>query len=205
MHDEKLYSTGKAAELLSVSFITIKRWIYAGKIKVIKMPTKQYRIPESEIQRLLGKPAPKNKAIIYARVSSADQKEDLKRQREILQEYAQKKKYKVVASLEDIASGLKDNRRGLKKMFDMLRAGAADVVIVTWKDRLTRFGFEYIKSHAEDFGARIEVANEREEQTPHEELVEDLLSIVTSFAGKLYGMRSNKTKKVVESVKRTIG
>jgi len=96
MHDEKLYSTGKAAELLSVSFITIKRWIYAGKIKVIKMPTKQYRIPESEIQRLLGKPAPKNKAIIYARVSSADQKENLKRQREILQEYAQKKSTKLL-------------------------------------------------------------------------------------------------------------
>lgn len=204
MREEKLYSTGKAAELLGVSFITIKRWIYAGKIKAIKMPTKQYRVPEGEIRRLLGTPTPRNKAIIYARVSSADQKEDLKRQREMLQEYARNKKYKVVASFEDIASGLKDNRRGLKKMFDMLRAGTADVVIVAWKDRLTRFGFEYIKSHAEDFGARIDVVNEREERTPQQELVEDLLAIVTSFAGKLYGMRSNKTKKVVESVKHTI-
>ena len=73
-----------------------------------------------------------------------------------------------------------------------------------WKDRLTRFGFGYLKNHAEDLGARVEVVNEHEKRTPHEELVKDLLAIVTSFAGRLYGMRSNKAKKVVESVKRAV-
>jgi len=201
MRKEKLYSTGKAAKLLGVSFPTVKRWIYAGKIKAIKTPAKHYRIPESEIRRLLGKPTPKNKAIIYARVSSADQKKDLERQKQMLQEYARAGGYEVVATFEDIASGLKENRRGLKKVFDMVRAGEADTVIIAWKDRLTRFGFEHLKNHLEDLGARIEVVNEREERTPHEELVEDLLAIVASFAGRLYGMRSNKTKEVVESVR----
>jgi putative resolvase len=89
-------------------------------------------------------------------------------------------------------------------VFDALRAGQADVVVVAWKDRLTRFGFKYVKDHAEDLGARIEVVNEQEERTPHEELVEDLLAIVTSFSSRLYGMRSNKTKKAVESVKHAV-
>ena len=89
-------------------------------------------------------------------------------------------------------------------MFEALRAGQADVVVVSYKDRLTRFGFEYLEARARDLGARIEVVNEQEEKAPQQELVEDLLSIVTSFAGRLYGMRSNKAKKVVEVVKRTI-
>ncbi len=204
MREEKLYSTGKAARLLGIHFNTMKKWIYAGKVDAIKTLGGQYRIPESEIKRLLGQPAPKNQAIIYARVSSADRKDDLKRQREMLREYAKERGYKVVAVFEDVASGLEDDRQGLKKVFDVLRAGGADVVLVAWKDRLTRFGFGYLKNHAEELGARVEVVNEREEHTPHEELVEDLLAIVTSFASKLYGMRSNKTKKVVESVKRAI-
>ena len=204
MREEKLYSAGKAAKLLGIHFNTMKNWIYAGKVDAIKTLGGQYRIPESEINRLLGRPAPKNQAVVYARVSSADQKGDLKRQREMLREYAKEKGYNVVATFEDVASGLKDDRRGLRKVFDVLRAGGADVVVVAWKDRLTRFGFAYLKNHAGGFGARVEVVNEREERTPHEELVEDLLAIVTSFSGRLCGMRSNKTKKVVESVKRAV-
>nr|MDO8082220.1 IS607 family transposase [Candidatus Freyarchaeota archaeon] len=205
MKEEKLYSTGKTAKMLGIHFLTLKKWIYKGKVKAVKTLGGQYRIPESEIRRLLGQPTPKNQAVIYARVSSADQKEDLKRQKETLQEHAKEKGYQVVAVFEDTASGLNENRRGLGKMFDTLRTNAADIVLITWKDRLTRFGFEYLKSHVEDLGARIETVNEQqEEKTPQEELVEDLLAIVTSFSGRLYGMRSNKTKKVVETVKRTI-
>ena len=89
-------------------------------------------------------------------------------------------------------------------MFDALRAGQADVIVVAWKDRLTRFGFRYLENHTEDLGARIEVMNEQEEKAPQQELVEDLLSIVTSFAGRLYGMRSNKAKKVLEVVRLAI-
>jgi predicted site-specific integrase-resolvase len=103
-----------------------------------------------------------------------------------------------------VASGLKEDRRGLKKVFEALRAGQADVIVVAWKDRLTRFEFRYLENHAGDLGARIEVVNEQEEKAPQRELVEDLLAIVTSFAGKLYGMRSNREKKVVEAVRRAI-
>ena len=204
MREEKLFSTGKSARMLGIHFLTLKKWIYAGKVKAIKTLGGQYRIPESEIRRLLGQPAPKNKAVIYARVSSADQKEDLKRQKQMLQEYAEEHGYEVVATFEDVASGLKEDRRGLKKVFEALRAGQADVIVVAWKDRLTRFGFRYLENHAGDLGARIEVVNGQEEGAPQQELVEDLLAIVTSFAGRLYGMRSNKAKKFVEAVRRAI-
>jgi predicted site-specific integrase-resolvase len=89
-------------------------------------------------------------------------------------------------------------------VFEALRAGQADGIVVAWKDRFTRFGFRYLENHAEDLGARIEVVNEQEEKAPQQELVEDLLAIVTSFAGKLYGMRSNREKRVVEAVRRAI-
>lgn len=206
MRMEGLYSTGEAAKLLGISFITVKRWLYAGRIKAIRMPTKQYRIPESEVRRLLGIPTPSNREMIYARVSSADQKEDLERQKQLLQEYAKKRGYEIAATLEDVASGLKDDRRGLRRMFDALRSAQADIVVVAWKDRLTRFGFHYLVDHAGDLGARVEVVNEQEEEerTPHEELVEDLLAIVTSFSGRLYSMRSNRSRKVVESVKHAV-
>jgi putative resolvase len=112
MREEKFYSTGKTAKMLGIHFVPLKKWIYAGKVKAIKTLGGQYRIPESEIRRLFGQSAPKNKAIIYARVSSADQKEDLKRQKQMLQEYAKEHGYEVVATFEDVASGLKDYRRG---------------------------------------------------------------------------------------------
>jgi putative resolvase len=89
-------------------------------------------------------------------------------------------------------------------VFEALRAGQADGIVVAWKDRFTRFGFRYLENHAGDLGARIEVVNEGEEKAPQQELVEDLLAIVTSFAGRLYGMRSNREKRVVEAVRRAI-
>lgn len=96
-----MYSVGKTAKLLGVHFNTVKNWIYSGKIKAIKTLGGQYRISESEIRRLIGKPAPKNKAVIYARVSSTDQKEDLKRQKQMHQEYTRTRGYEIVATFED--------------------------------------------------------------------------------------------------------
>lgn len=130
-------STGKTAKMLGIHFLTLKKWIYKGKVKAVKTLGGQYRIPENKIRRLFGQPTPKNQAVIYTRVSSPDQKEDLKRQKETLQEHAKEKGYQVVAVFEDTASGLNENRRGLEKMFDTLRTNAADIALITWKDRLT--------------------------------------------------------------------
>ena len=93
--------------------------------------------------------------------------------------------------IEDVASGVNEKRRGLKKLFKLVREGKAENVIVEYEDRLARFGIEYIKEFFEEHGVNLIVVEERE-KSPEEELVEDLISIVVSFAGRIYGKRGAK-------------
>ena len=81
----------------------------------------------------------------------------------------------------------------------------ADVVVITYKDRLTRLGFEYLKYFFRQYGARIEAVYGEEPKDAYQELIEDLLAIVTSFAGKLYGMRSHKKRRLVRGFKQLLG
>ncbi|RLF78345.1 IS607 family transposase [Thermococci archaeon] len=202
---ERLLTPRQVAEILGVSFITIKRWIYSGKIKAIKLPTGKWRIPESEVKRILGeKPPEEVRAVIYARVSSSDQRKDLKRQVEYLTSYCTAKGYKLVDTITDIASGLNTRRKGLQKLFKLVSNRKVDVVLVTYKDRLTRFGYEYLEYFFSQFGARIEAIHGDEKKDTQQELVEDLIAIITSFAGKLYGMHSHKKKKLVQGFKQLL-
>jgi predicted site-specific integrase-resolvase len=144
------------------------------------------------------------RAVTYVRVSSSDQKSDLERQIQYLTQYCSSKGYRVVDVLSDIASGLKTDRRGLLKLFDYVVNRQVDVVVVTYRDRLTRFGFEYLEYFFNKYGVRIEVAFGEEPRDAYQELVEDLIEIVTSFAGKLYGLRSRRKRKLVEGFKKLL-
>ncbi|MCD6524257.1 MAG: IS607 family transposase [Thermococcus sp.] len=198
----KLYRTGEVAKKLGVSKMTVLRWIKAGKLKAHRIG-KEYRVPESEIKRILEGKIP-DKVVIYARVSSRDQKEDLERQVEYLKNYCSSKGYQVAKIITDISSGLNENRKGLKQLFKLVESGEVTKVVMTYRDRLTRFGFKYLEQYFNSHGVEIEVIFDDEEKTPEKELVEDLLAIVTSFAGKLYGMRSHKKKRLVEAVKNVL-
>jgi len=198
----RLYRTGEAAKRLGVTKMTVLRWIRAGKIRAYKIG-REHRIPESEIKRILEGKVP-DEVVIYARVSSRDQKEDLERQIENLKSYCATKGYKVARIITDIASGLNENRKGLRQLFRLVESGEITKVVITYKDRLTRFGFRYLEQYFSSHGVEIEVIFDDEEKTPEKELVEDLLAIVTSFAGKLYGIRSHKKKRLVEAVKNAL-
>ena len=198
----RLYRTGKASQLLGISKPTLLRKIKNGEIKAYKVG-REYRIPESEIKRLLeGKTI--DKVVIYARVSSRDQEEDLWRQVDYLKNYCSSNGYQVAKILTDISSGLNENRRGLKQLFKLVESGEVGKVVITYRDRLTRFGFKYLEQYFNSHGVEIEVIFDDEDKTPEKELIEDLLAIVTSFAGKLYGMRSHKKKRFVEAVKNVL-
>jgi len=203
--EERFYPCNKRlAERLGISFITLKRWIYQGKIKAVKSPSRRYRIPESEVLRIMGKePRPRNRAIIYARVSGRDQVKDgdLDRQVERLLEYARMKGYEVVEVNKEVGSSLNDRRRKLLKILRHIIDGRADVVIVEYKDRLTRFGFNYLDMLCQSHGARIECVHGDIKKDAMQELVEDMISVVQSFAARLYGRRSHKYKKVVGGLK----
>ncbi|GAY25122.1 IS607 family transposase [Desulfurococcaceae archaeon AG1] len=201
---ERLLRPKEVCEKLGVSYTTLRRWIESGYIRAIRTVGGKYRIPESEVRRLLEGRVKEVRAVVYARVSSQDQKEDLERQIKYLLEYCASKGYKVVEVLTDIASGLKTDRKGLRRLFDLITSRQAEVVVVTYRDRLARFGFEYLEYFLNQFGTRIEAVYGEEPKDAHRELVEDLIEIVTSFAGKLYGMRSHRKKRLVEGFEKLL-
>ncbi|WP_054843543.1 IS607 family transposase [Vulcanisaeta souniana] len=204
---EKLLKSKEFCEIVGISYRTFKRWVAEGRIHVVRTPSGRIRIPYSEVERILGGKtggAGEVRAVIYARVSSSDQRSDLERQIQHLTQYCSAKGYRIIDILSDVASGLKTDRRGLLKLFNYVVNRKVDVVVVTYKDRLTRFGFEYLEHFFRQFGARIEVVFGEEPKDAYQELVEDLIEIVTSFAGKLYGMRSHRKKKLVEGFKKLL-
>jgi len=198
---ERLYTLKEAKRLLGVTTKTIQRWDKEGKMRVVRTVGGRRRIPESEIKRILG--LKEERVVVgYARVSSTAQKDDLERQKQLIHSYAKDKGYGEVQILGDVGSGLNEKRKGFLRLLEMVAERKVSKVIVAYKDRLTRFGFETLRKMFQAFGTEIEVIYS--EENPREELVEDLITVVSHFAGKLYGMRSHKYEEVVEGVKRLL-
>jgi putative resolvase len=129
--------------------------------------------------------------ICYVRVSSLGQKDDLERQKDFM-----KKKFPKHLIIEDIGSGLNLNKRGIKKIIKLGIAGKINEVVVAYKDRLTRFGFELIEEIINDYsGGKIIVLNDKEDIEPEEELVKDLMSIMNVYVAKMNGLRKYKKNK----------
>jgi len=202
---EKLYKLSEFARLVGVSRSGVIKWIREGKVRAVNIHGRWY-IPESELERITkGFYTGLKRIVIYARVSDNTQKDDLERQISSLEDYVRKHfpqaKYIVV---KDIASGLKEDRRGLRRLMEMARKRQVDAVVVAYKDRLIRFGFTYLKELFEAYGVKVIVTFHEEPKDYYQELVEDLIAIVTSFAGRIYGKHSRKYKKVVEAVEQAV-
>ena len=200
---ERLLRPKEVCQRLGISYPTLARWVKEGRIRAVRTAGGKYRIPESEVRRIAeGLPVSKEvRAVIYARVSSPEQKGDLEGQVQYLRQYCSSRGYKVVDVLSDIASGLRTDRQGLLKLFDYVVNRQVDVVVVTYRDRLTRFGLEYLEFFFRQHGVRVEAVLGDEPKDSRQELVEDLVEIVDSFAGRLYGLRSRRRKELVERFK----
>jgi len=195
--DRKYLRVGKAAEELGLHPITIRRWIKTGKIQAVRVGI-EARVPRSEIERLLGQ-ANSRLLVLYARVSGHDQRPDLDRQIERLQAWAKAERAgHEVLVLADIGSGLTAARKRLQQLLKLVGDDRVAEVAITSPDRLTRFGTEYLETLFTSFGVTFTVLDPTEEKTAAQELTEDLFSIIASFAGKLYGMRSHKQKELLE-------
>jgi excisionase family DNA binding protein len=125
---ERLLRPKEACQLLSISYSTLLRWIREGKIRVVTTEGGKYRIPYGEIKKYL-QGREETRAVIYARVSSADQREDLERQVNYLTNYATAKGYKVVEVIKDVASGLNTQRKGLLRLFKLVEGRNVDIVL----------------------------------------------------------------------------
>jgi len=201
----KLYTQAEAAEKFSLSRRSLIRYEADGLIDPVRTPGGQRRYPESELLRLYGLEAKAkpdgNMAGLYSRVSTRKQAEsgNLERQTQRLKEYAQAAGFDTVEVYEEIASGLNENRRQLRKLMKAIIAGKVNVVVVEYKDRLARFGYTYLELFCESHGAQIEAIEEKASDDENEELVKDLISVVTSFSARLYGRRGGrKAKKELE-------
>jgi putative resolvase len=131
-------------------------------------------------------------AVLYSRVSSNEMKDNLKRQHERLLAYANKNEYTIIKSLSEIGSGMNDTR---PKLISILKDDSWNILIVENKDRLTRFGFNYIKTLLEQHNKKIIVINENDDD--NHTLMEDLISIIYSFSARMYGMRRKKNKQEI--------
>ncbi len=200
---EKLLTPKEASKLLGVSTRTIQRWDKQGLIKVIRTPKGRRRIPLSEIKRILSQTINDRRAVIYARVSSQKQNNDgnLERQVERILKYAKEHNYEVIKIFKDTASGINDKRKNFWKMIQFIKENQVPYLIVEFEDRLTRFGIQYIKALLEEYGTQIVIIENKMTKDKTQELVEDLITIITSFTARIYGARSQKFKKVKQLLK----
>ncbi len=196
---ERYLTPSDVAEIFGMSRSGVIKWIREGKIKAIEI-NGRWRIPYSEVERLLSGGKVKQVAI-YARVSSNTQKDDLERQLNALRDWVKKTLGEVsVIEVKDIGSGLKEDRRGLRKLLELAKRRQIDAIVVAYKDRLTRFGFEYLVELFKAYGVNVIVAFQEEPKDYTQELAEDFVEIVRSFASRIYGHRSHKYEKVVKCV-----
>jgi len=182
----------KYAQKLGVSYRTCWRLWKAGKLDAYQLPTGTIIVKE-EIKDKLP-----DKVCIYARVSSSENKDNLKIQGERLKQYAIARGYRIYKIIEEVGSGVNDNR---KKLSQLLKDKNYNKIIVEHKDRLTRFGFNYIQILFNQLGKEIEVVNET--KNDKEDLMQDFISIITSFCARLYGLRRSKrkTEKIIKELK----
>jgi putative resolvase len=205
MKNKRLLPPSEAAAELGISIRTLYRWEAAEKLQTVRTVGNQRRIPIEEISRLrrLGKGlAGAERCVLYARVSSVRQEQDgnLARQTEHLKEAANERGYQIVQVITEQASGLNERRKGMKRLLTLVEQQAVDVVLIEYPDRLVRFGLPYLEQAFGWKNVRLEVLDPPKVQEPTEELIQDLLTIVTMFAGRLYGHRAQGVRKRVETV-----
>lgn len=211
MNCKKLLSIGKTADILGVHIDTLREWDRDEKLVPVKTPGGHRRYRLEDIEAFCGEVAEKKddekavRVVTYSRVSSHEQKQkgDLERQNGRVLAYCVKKKYQVVKSYEEVGSGMCDTRPKLHQLFKMIENKEVDKVIVEHKDRLTRFNFNFLAAFFASHGVEVEwteevLGNKRYE----DELVEDMLTLMSSFSNKIYGKRSaeNRKKKKLEKL-----
>ena len=201
-----LIDISEASQRLGVTIATLRRWDASGKLKPVRTFGNHRRYRLDEIEALVNPvdTVPfRSNAYIYCRVSTKKQQEsgNLQRQQERLIQYCKDKRYNVMAIYEEVASGLNDNRRELTKMFRNL--SDVDVIVVEKADRLARFGYSYLKEFAKALNVEIETVESVKKLQPNEEMVNDLVRIVTCFSARLYGARGGRKLKqtIVQTLK----
>lgn len=198
----KYYSIGEFAKEIGKTPQTLRNWDKSNTLKpshITKGGTRYYSQDQLNHFLNVNKVNHKPKKVIgYCRVSSHKQKDDLERQVENVKTYLIAKGYSFEI-ITDIGSGINYNKKGLNQLIDMITNSEVEKIVVLYKDRLLRFGFEIIENLCSKYETTIEIIDNTE-KTEEQELVEDLIQIVTVFSCRLQGKRANKAKKMIKEL-----
>lgn len=199
------YKSSDVASLLNVHIRTVQNWDRQGSLKFKRTTTgrrvvfRDDLIKYLDLQGLIYNDDKINKVdVIYARVSSNEQKNKGDLNKQILSIVESVKDLQNPVILKEVGSGLNDKRKQFQNLINMVLDNKVSRIFVTYKDRLTRFGFNYIDTICKKMNVKIIILNDKETKLVQEELVDDMMTLIASFSGKLYGLRSNKNKKKIE-------
>ena len=201
---DRYVSIGEAAQILGVSVSTLRRWDKEGKINSTRTQGNQRRY---DLRSLLSNGArdliDQRTTIAYARVSSHDQKDDLERQKQVLELYccSQGWTFEIVS---DLGSGMNYYKKGLKRLLSNIINDKVGRLVLTHKDRLLRFGAELVFALCEARRVEVVILNQGEDTSFEEDLAKDVLEIITVFSARLYGSRSRKNQKLLDGVKKAV-
>jgi putative resolvase len=194
------YTPKQFANMIGRSVRTLQKWDVDNTFKAHRNPKNRRYYTHDQYLKYIGVKADESKKIVvYCRVSSNAQKNDLLSQRSALEQYCISKGYCVDDWLSEVGSGLNYNRKKFNQLMEDVELGQIQKIIVAHKDRLIRFGFEWFESFAKRHGTKIEVMNQ-ESLSPESEMTKDLLSIIHCFSSRLYALRKYK-KDIKEMVK----
>jgi excisionase family DNA binding protein len=198
----KLVAISEAARLLGVHADTLRRWERQGKINPQRTQggLRRYDLAEIRPDMYRATETVARKTVAYARVSSHDEKDDLERQKQVLESYcaAQGWTFELVA---DLGSGMNYRKRGLQKLLGDVISGSVGRLVLNHKDRLLRFGAELVFAICEIKGVEIVILNKGEDTSFEQDLAQDVLEIITVFSARLYGAWSKKNKKLIDGLK----
>ena len=196
----KYYSINEFSKILGVSAQTLRNWDANGKLHPHHTSTNGYRYYSHEqLNQVMNiKPNLNRLTIGYCRVSSHKQKDDLERQIENVKTYliAKGQPFEIIS---DIGSGINYKKKGLKELIKLITQNKVEKVVILYKDRLLRFGFELVEYIASLYNCEIEIMDNTE-KTEQQELVEDLVQIITVFSCKLQDKRAGKARKLVKEL-----
>lgn len=184
------------SQKIGVSVRTLQKWDKAGILKAYRTPTNRRYYTEAQYLQYIGKKDDNQsdrKVVAYARVSTYNQKDDLKNQLSFIRQFANDNGVIIDEAISDIGSGLNYNRKKWNLLLDQVMQNQISTIYITYKDRFIRFGYEWFERLCNRHGTKIVVLN-NPDTSPDKEMVEDLVSIIHVFSCRLYGLRKYKKK-----------
>ena len=187
MTEIKLLSPKEAAKQLGIATITLQRWEKAKKIQVVYTPNGRRRIPLSEINRIIGKPQQDCRCYIYVRVNSKKYvlNGDLEKQKQRLSHEAENRNYKIIKIIEEIGSGLKENRISLLKLLELANQKKFDILLVEHQNIIMPFGLSYLEKQFSLLGIKIDILENQQSSPSIKENIKNMLSVIMKLLNLL--------------------